>query len=452
MFHQYHLSTELAKKYSHSTYLASPIDRPECEVVLTVFAASLFLFPHDSKNLLQKAQRIKELQHPHLAPILDMGIEDKQPFIAREFLPRGSLRKHLKMLSPDRPKLEVALSLVSQVGQALVYAHEQNIVHGNIKPENILLDANSQAVLTNFSLVSRKDAIIRDQASEEYAFCYMAPEQFAGTCDSRSDQYALGCLAYELIAGHVPFASHSLASMIGSQSNVLPAPLSEHVADLPPVLETAVLKTLARDPDERFFDFSLFLEVIQSILSPPPAFPLLRSTYSHKDRAASHPVHSKRALSHPARSKDAESVSSPIRKRAALTSIAFPYPKPFRISSSAEIDSAAPVATSPIPDASMPGWAGIIPPSESLASALESSQPTSPFSQEVDTSGNTENNRLLYQLLTQLEQDHSSITMLEAMSRLELPISEPPITTATPETDCSAAHAATTSWLAARAI
>src|SRR5207245_363211 len=116
------------------------------------------------------------------------------------------------------------------------------------------------------SLVSRKDAIIRDQASEEYAFCYLAPEQFAGTCDSRSDQYALGCLAYELITGHIPFASHSLASMIVSQSNVLPAPLSEHVADLPPVLETAVLKTLARDPDERFFDFSLFLEVIQSIL------------------------------------------------------------------------------------------------------------------------------------------------------------------------------------------
>ena len=88
------------------------------------------------------------------------------------------------------------------------------IVHGNIKPENILFDANDQAVLADFNLVSRKDAIIRDQTSEEYAFCYLAPEQFAGTCDARSDQYALGCLAYELITGRVPFAEASAVGMM----------------------------------------------------------------------------------------------------------------------------------------------------------------------------------------------------------------------------------------------
>src|SRR5579872_2098041 len=95
-FHQYDLTTELAKKHSHATYLASPTDEPEHQVVLTVFSASLFHFPHERENLLQKAQRIKQLQHPHLLPILDMGIEEEQPFVMREYLPKGSLRSHLK--------------------------------------------------------------------------------------------------------------------------------------------------------------------------------------------------------------------------------------------------------------------------------------------------------------------------------------------------------------------
>ncbi len=194
----YHLTTALAKKYSHSTYLASPINDPEHQVVLIVFDSSLFFaFPHEFESLLQKAQRIKKLQHPHLLPILDIEVEQEQPFIMRNYLPNGSLRSHLKELSPQRLKLHDALKIVLQVGEALAYAHTHNIPHGNVKPENILFDAHGQALLTDFTLVSSADAMLRDQISEEYAFCYMAPEQFAGTYDARSDQYALGCLIYE---------------------------------------------------------------------------------------------------------------------------------------------------------------------------------------------------------------------------------------------------------------
>lgn len=87
-FYQYDLTRELAKKYSHVTYLASPTNpqipkghtgghsEPEDQVVLTVFTASLFHFPHERENLLRKAQYIKQLEHPHLLPILDMGIEE----------------------------------------------------------------------------------------------------------------------------------------------------------------------------------------------------------------------------------------------------------------------------------------------------------------------------------------------------------------------------------------
>jgi serine/threonine protein kinase len=288
--HQYHLTRELAKKYSHVTYLASPTDEPESQVILIVYSSSLFPLPHERKNVLQKAQRIQELEHPHLVPILDMAIDDEQPFVVREYLPHESLRSRLMALSPDRLPLRDALMIVSQVGQALAYAHKHYILHGNIKPENIFLDAHGEALLTDFSLVSRTDAILRDQTTEEYAFCYLAPEQFAGTSDARSDQYALGCLAYELISGQVPFAARSLASIMGHHNNILPSPLSESIADLPPSLDTALLKTLAKDPAERFFDFSLFLEVVQAALVQPPAFPLLPSLGSPKPRTTSRPM------------------------------------------------------------------------------------------------------------------------------------------------------------------
>jgi serine/threonine protein kinase len=129
------------------------------------------------------------------------------------------------------------------------------------------------------------DAIVRDNTAGEYSSCYLAPEQFEGIYDARSDQYALGCMAYELITGRLPFAVRSLKASKKHRGNALSAPLFESMADLdlPHAFEAAIFKALARDPAERFFDFSLFLEVIQSVLSPPPAFPLVRSDRSHRE-------------------------------------------------------------------------------------------------------------------------------------------------------------------------
>jgi serine/threonine protein kinase len=300
----------LAKKHSHSTYLASSTKELERQVVLVVFNSSLFSFPYEHEYLLQKAKCIKMLQCQHIVPILDMGIEEEQPFVVYEYLPNGSLRSRLKRPSLGRLELKDALTIVSQVGEALAYAHEHNILHGNLKPENILFDANGQSALTDFYLMSGIANLIRDQATEKYAFSYIAPEQFVGICDAKSDQYALGCLTYELITGHVPFAEQSLDSIIRRPHDAQPAPLSESTADLPLSLEAAVFKTLAKDPDKRFFDFSLFLDVIRSFLSPPPAFPLSRSTHSRI----------KKTISRPTRLKREEDVASPITPNAAHSS------------------------------------------------------------------------------------------------------------------------------------
>jgi len=196
-FHQYKLIADLTKKYYHSTYLASPTNEPERQVVLMVFASSLFSSRYERDAMLQKAQSIKELQHEHLLPILDMGTEGEQVFIVRDYLPNESLRSRLKQLSPQQLELHDAFAIILQVGEALAYAHQHNILHGNLKPENILFDADGQGILTDFALINKTDAIIRDQIADEYAFCYMAPEQFSGVCNAHSDQYSMGCIIYE---------------------------------------------------------------------------------------------------------------------------------------------------------------------------------------------------------------------------------------------------------------
>jgi serine/threonine protein kinase len=344
-FHQYHLVKELASKYSHSTYLASLTKKPEHQVVLIVFDSSLSSSPSECEKLLQKAKRIKKLKYPYFVPILDMGREEEQFFVVREYLPNGSLRSRLKEISPHRLGLHESLTIVSRVGEALAYAHQHHIFHGNLKPENILFDASGQPVLTDFYLPSGKDTLICDQATDDYAFCYLAPEQLAGICDARSDQYALGCLTYELITGHVPFAEQNYGSLVNYPSEAQLAPLSASVPDLPSSLEAAVFKTLAKDPDERFFDFSLFLDVVRFIVSPPPAFPLSSPDDSYR----------KKSISHYLKLEEEEDITSSVIDSSASLSFASQAPELFPVVKTIEDDIPEMVDDSLVIEATPPG-------------------------------------------------------------------------------------------------
>ena len=388
-FRQYHLTKILRKKYSHTTYLASLTNEPEHQVVLIMFTSSLFHLPRERELWLAHAEYIKQLQYPHLLPLLDMGIEEEQPFAVREYLPHSSLRDRLKQVTSHRLELQEALALVSEIGQVLVYAHEHNSIHGNIKPENILFDANGHALLTDFSLANRRDALIRDQAAEEYAFCYIAPEQFSGTCDAKSDQYALGCLAYELITGQVPFAAQNLATMLGYHNNARPVPLSEKVTGLLPSLEAAVLKALAKDPAQRFADCSLFLEIIQSTLPLASAFPITGPTRSRKHNTSTRLAMAKEEANgqiSPIRGRAAKRLARQATERAALK-----QPEQFTAFSEVEVERAESEVTLFTPDASSPEWAGIVPPSEDLASSLQLTSPLSGETNCVDKRAHEEN-------------------------------------------------------------
>src|SRR4051794_13294316 len=203
-FNKYHLSTQLGRKSLRDVYIAYPVDKPEREVILKVFDATCLPSNYDYEDFVEKADLIKQLNHQYSVPVLDIGIEEGEPYVVSEYLPYGSLRSRMDRIddgddvSSERLSTSDALNICVQLGQALSYIHQSNVVHGNIKPDNILFDADGNALLADFSLVGLIDINKLGYKSDAHAVSYMAPEQFISNVSEKSDQYALACIIYEL--------------------------------------------------------------------------------------------------------------------------------------------------------------------------------------------------------------------------------------------------------------
>lgn len=206
--------------------------------------------PDELQAFLKEARLVAHLVHPHIVRVLDFGVADGTPFLVLEYASQGSLRqRHPRgtRLSP-----ETMLPYVLQVSEALQFAHDQGVIHRDIKPENLLLNAQRQVVLADFGIAAlvQTSYTLREQALLGTA-AYMAPEQFQGHPLPASDQYALGVVCYEWLAGTLPFQG-SLVEVAGQHLSAHPSPLCARVPGFPPALEQVVLRALAKAPGSRF--------------------------------------------------------------------------------------------------------------------------------------------------------------------------------------------------------
>lgn len=245
-FDEYQFITPLARKVSSVLYLAQSVREATDKVVFKIFDAIYLDTEQKQKKFLQEIEKLKQLHHPYILPVLDGGIENGQPFLISRYAPMNSLRSRLAPSTSMRMPVDDALQIIVRVGQALAYAHSWNIVHGNIKPENVLFDADNKALLADFTPHSIILSHIPDQSSDAHMLSYLAPEQIVGTVSAESDQYALGCLAYELLSGQVPFTRNASEA---------PTPLPEHI-------EGAILKALSINPSERHTSVAAFIEAL----------------------------------------------------------------------------------------------------------------------------------------------------------------------------------------------
>jgi serine/threonine protein kinase len=293
-FHDYYLTEQLTSKPLRSVYLAHHVSDDSQKVVVKIFDSRCLNIEQEDESLLQKAKWVKQFMHAHIVPVLDIGIEQGQPYIVSKYESSGSLRQFLNRLSPQHLNLEDALSIIFQVGRALRYAHEHNVLHGNIKPENIFFDEQGKALLADFCIADFIDVTKLDHKSDPHTRCYMAPEQSSGIINEKSDQYGLACLAYELITGHTPSSVQGFSPMLTKQHTERAICLSDLVSDLPEQVEEVVLKAMAKDPHERYANISIFIRALEALslssMGAPSSSPIAALHHSTPVKSTSEPL------------------------------------------------------------------------------------------------------------------------------------------------------------------
>src|SRR5579884_429482 len=203
---------------------------------------------------------LEELKHPHILPIIDAGIYAGFPYQVTEYAPKGSLRDRLRSQKPLSYK--EAIDILTQIGQALQHAHDRNIIHRDLKPENILFNEKGDALLADFGIATMLTTGSIKQTTSMGTFAYMAPEEFQDIVCKESDQYALGCIAYELITGHLPFLASSPAAIIAKHLTENPVSPRTYNPQLPKYIEKAILKAMAKERSERHSSISAFIKAL----------------------------------------------------------------------------------------------------------------------------------------------------------------------------------------------
>lgn len=215
-----------------------------------------------SASFLEEARHLSHLVHPNIIRVLDFGVEEATPFLVMDYAPHGNVRQlHPKgTLVP----LPVVVTHVKHVAAALQYAHDQKLIHRDVKPENMLLGLNQEVLLSDFGIALLTHSSGSIHVPEMIGtMAYMAPEQVRGNPVPASDQYALGIVVYEWLCGERPFAG-SVSELFSQQLFVPPPSLREKIPEMPPAVEGVVLRALAKDPQLRFEGVQAFATALEA--------------------------------------------------------------------------------------------------------------------------------------------------------------------------------------------
>ncbi len=194
------------------------------------------------------------LDHPHIMRLIDWGeTVEGWIYLIMEFVEGGVLRDRV---GPGGLPLNRACTLMDEIFSAVAYAHQRGIIHRDLKPDNIMLTKKGSIKVMDFGLAKNESSEKLTQTGVALGTpAYMAPEQIQSLeLDARTDQYALGCLAYELLTGRLPFEADSPTQLIFLHLTDEPDPPSFYRPELPAPVDAVVLKMLAKDKEDRYPD------------------------------------------------------------------------------------------------------------------------------------------------------------------------------------------------------
>ena len=214
----------------------------------------------------REARAVAKLAHPNIVTVIDRGEQDGRQFIVFEYVDGPNL-KDLTRDGPLDPREAIELTL--QVARALSFAHERGLVHRDVKPQNVLLNDDGQAKVTDFGIARSLDVNGVTQTGTVLGTSdYIAPEQARGQrVDPKTDIYSLGTVLYELLVGDVPFSGDNFVA-VAMRHVSEPAPsVLERRPDCPLRLDLAVQRAMAKDPDDRFESMDDFVVELEACLA-----------------------------------------------------------------------------------------------------------------------------------------------------------------------------------------
>jgi serine/threonine protein kinase len=263
----YELDREIGRGGMGIVYLAKD-RRLKRAVAIKLLPPELAFRSEIRSRFLREAETAAQLSHPCIVPIYSVDEKDGLVYFVMAFVDGDTLAKRIH----DRGALDPAevRRILREVGDALAYAHEHGVVHRDIKPDNILLDAaTSRPMVTDFGIaraISDGSARLTATGIAIGTPAYMSPEQSAGDrdVDGRSDLYSLGVVAYQMLCGELPFNATNTPALLVKHLSERPVPVDKRSSNIPPDLARAVMLCLEKNPGDRFPTAQAFVTALDT--------------------------------------------------------------------------------------------------------------------------------------------------------------------------------------------
>ncbi|MCP4415747.1 MAG: protein kinase [Chloroflexi bacterium] len=216
-----------------------------------------------------EATAVAQMRHPNIIQVFDFNHEGKTYYIVFEFVPGETLQDQLQRMNEAgrQMKMDDLLKIATSIGNALQYAHVRDIIHRDVKPANVMLNVQGEAILADFGIVKMMGGTQHTATGAVLGTArYMSPEQIKGQrVDARSDIYSYGAMLFEMVGGRPPFDANSAMTLMMMHVND-PVPDVRHVrSDVLPELAAVINKALEKEPDQRYQTMTDLLSDLNSI-------------------------------------------------------------------------------------------------------------------------------------------------------------------------------------------